>query len=151
VRISIGGDHCGVDLKALLVPYLRAQGHEIVDHGAYDYTPVDFPDMAVKVCASILSGEADRAIMCCGSGIGAAIACNKIPGIRASVVHDYYSAHQAVEHDDVQVMCMGQWIVGEKLAYDLVDAFMKAEFSTDPAFAVKVRKLEIMDGAFKQK
>ncbi len=149
MRISIGGDHCGVELKAMLVNYLRGKGHEVTDHGAYDHTPIDFPDMAVKVCAPLLAGEADRAIMSCGSGIGAAIACNKIPGIRASVVHDVYSAHQSVEHDDVQVMCMGQWIVGEKLAYDLVDAFLAAEFSTDPAFARKVRKLEIMDGKIK--
>lgn len=147
MRISIGGDHCGVELKAMLIPYLKGLGHEVVDHGAYDHTPVDFPDVAKKVCASILSGEADRAIMCCGSGIGAAIACNKIPGIRASVVHDYYSAHQSVEHDDVQVMCMGQWIVGELLAYDLVKAFLDARFSTDPMFHVKVRKLEEMDGS----
>jgi ribose 5-phosphate isomerase B len=149
MRISIGGDHCGVELKAMLIDYLRGQGHEVTDHGAYDHTPIDFPDMAVKVCASILSGEADRAIMSCGSGIGAAIACNKIPGIRASVVHDWYSAHQSVEHDDVQVMCMGQWIVGEKLAYDLVDCFLNAQFSTDPAFRRKVHKLEVMDGKIK--
>ncbi len=147
MRISIGGDHCGVELKAMLIPYLQKLGHEVVDHGAYDHTPVDFPDMAKKVCAAVLSGEADRAIMCCGSGIGAAIACNKIPGIRASVIHDFYSAHQAVEHDDVQVMCMGQWIVGEYLAYDLVKTFLSAEFSTDETFRVKVRKLEEMDGS----
>ncbi|HSK68749.1 MAG TPA: RpiB/LacA/LacB family sugar-phosphate isomerase [Candidatus Limnocylindria bacterium] len=149
MRIAIGGDHCGVELKAMLIDYLRSQGHEVTDHGAYDHTPIDFPDMAVKVCASILNGEADRAIMSCGSGIGAAIACNKIPGIRASVVHDWYSAHQSVEHDDVQVMCMGQWIVGEKLAYDLVDCFLKSEFSTDESFRRKVRKLEVMDGKLK--
>ena len=147
MKISIGGDHCGVELKRMLIDHLRAQGHEVTDHGVYDTAPVDFPDMAQKVCASIVSGEADRAIMCCGSGIGAAIACNKIPGVRASVVHDYYSAHQAVEHDDVQVMCMGQWIVGEYLAYDLVDCFLKSEFSTDPSYRNKARKLEITDGA----
>ncbi len=147
MRIAIGGDHCGIELKRMLTGYLRARGHEVTDHGAYDATPVDFPDVAQKVCAVILNGEADRAIMCCGSGIGAAIACNKIPGIRASVVHDYYSAHQSVEHDDVQVMCMGQWIVGEYLSYDLVNAFLEAEFSTDPAFRRKVAKLNIMDGS----
>lgn len=150
MRISIGGDHCGVELKAMLIPYLKKLGHDVVDHGAYDHTPVDFPDMAQKVCASILNGEADRAIMCCGSGIGAAIACNKIPGIRASVIHDFYSAHQAVEHDDVQVMCMGQWIVGEFLAYDLVKTFLEAQFSTDPIYQIKVRKLEKMDGSIQQ-
>lgn len=147
MRISIGGDHCGVELKAMVSKWLKEHGYEVIDHGAYDKTPVDFPDMAKKVCESILKGEADRGIMLCGSGIGAAIACNKIPGIRASVVHDYYSAHQAVEHDDVQVMCMGQWIVGELLAYDLIETFLKAEFSADPIFTVKVEKLNEMDGA----
>ena len=147
MKIAIGGDHCGVDLKEMLIGYLRKQGHEVVDYGPNDKNPVDFPDMAQKICTSITGKQAERAIMCCGSGIGAAIACNKIPGIRASVVHDYYSAHQAVEHDDVQVMCMGQWIVGEYLAYDLVDTFIKAEFSTDETFRIKVRKLEIMDGS----
>lgn len=147
MKISIGGDHCGFELKCMVIKRLRDQGHEVVDHGAYDTNPVDFPDVAKKVCAPILSGESERAIMLCGSGIGAAIACNKIPGIRASVVHDYYSAHQAVEHDHVQVMCMGQWIVGELLTYDLIDTFLKAECSTDPIFLVKVAKLDEMDGS----
>jgi len=147
MKISIGGDHCGFELKRMVIKRLRDLGHEVVDHGAYDTNPVDFPDVAKKVCAPILSGEAERGIMLCGSGIGAAIACNKIPGIRASVVHDYYSAHQAVEHDHVQVMCMGQWIVGELLTYDLIDTFLKAECSTDPVFLVKVAKLDEMDGS----
>lgn len=151
MKISVGGDHCGFDLKCQVIERLKAMGHEVIDHGVYDKNPVDFPDMAKKVCASILSGEADRGIMLCGSGIGAAIACNKIPGIRASVVHDYYSAHQAVEHDDVQVMCMGQWIVGDLLAYDLIDAFLKAEFSTDPIYLTKVKKLDVMDGTLAAK
>lgn len=147
MRVSIGGDHCGVDLKTMVNKWLEEHGHEVIDHGAYDRTPVDFPDVAKKVCGSILKGEAERGIMLCGSGIGAAIACNKIPGIRASVIHDYYSAHQAVEHDDVQVMCMGQWIVGELLTYDLLETFLNAEFSTDPVYKIKVDKLNQMDGA----
>ncbi|MDF2609243.1 MAG: ribose 5-phosphate isomerase [Lachnospiraceae bacterium] len=149
MKISIGGDHCGFDLKTIVIERLLSQGHEVIDHGAYDKNPVDFPDMAHKICGSILNGDADRAIMLCGSGIGAAIACNKIPGIRASVVHDYYSAHQAVEHDDVQVMCMGEWIVGSLLAFDLIDTFLKAEFSTDPIYRIKVAKLDRMDGTLK--
>lgn len=147
MKISIGGDHCGFELKGMVIKWLEERGHEVIDHGVYDKNPVDFPDMAQKVCASILEGDAERGIMLCGSGIGAAIACNKIPGIRASVVHDYYSAHQAVEHDDVQVMCMGQWIVGELLAYDLIETFLNARFSTDPIYRVKVEKLEKMDGS----
>ncbi|MFV0353441.1 MAG: RpiB/LacA/LacB family sugar-phosphate isomerase [Oscillospiraceae bacterium] len=147
MRISIGGDHCGFELKAMVIEWLEKHGHTVVDHGVYDKNPIDFPDMAQKVCEPILKGEADRGMMMCGSGIGAAIACNKIPGIRASVIHDYYSAHQAVEHDDVQVMCMGQWIVGELLAYDLIEEFLRADFSTDPTYRVKVEKLNIMDGS----
>lgn len=150
MKISIGGDHCGFELKAKLIKKLESMGHEVVDHGVYDTAPVDFPDMAQKVCGSILNGDAERAIMVCGSGIGAAIACNKIPGIRASVVHDIYSAHQSVEHDDVQVMCIGEWIAGELLAYDLVEAFLKAEFSTDPIYRIKVQKLEKMDGTYNE-
>ncbi|MHB8128409.1 MAG: RpiB/LacA/LacB family sugar-phosphate isomerase [Mobilitalea sp.] len=149
MRISIGGDHCGFELKTMVIKRLKDMGHEVVDHGAYDTNPVDFPDMAKIICAPILSGDADKAIMLCGSGIGAAIACNKIPGIRASVVHDYYSAHQAVEHDDVQVMCIGQWIVGELLAYDLIDTFLRSEFSTNPIYRIKVAKLDEMDGSLK--
>lgn len=147
MKLSIGGDHCGFELKTMVIKWLEAKGHTVIDHGAYDKNPVDFPDMSKKVCASILSGDAERGIMLCGSGIGAAIACNKIPGIRASVVHDYYSAHQAVEHDDVQVMCMGQWIVGELLAYDLIETFLNAQFSTEDTFRIKVKKLGDMDGS----
>ncbi len=147
MKLSIGGDHCGFELKTMVIKWLEEKGHTVIDHGVYDKNPVDFPDMSKKVCASILSGEAERGIMLCGSGIGAAIACNKIPGIRASVVHDYYSAHQAVEHDDVQVMCMGQWIVGELLAYDLIETFLNAQFSTEDTFRIKVKKLGDMDGS----
>ena len=107
MKIVIGGDHAGYALKAKLAPALRDNGHEIEDMGCFDETPVDFPDIAAKVCEKILGGEAERGIMFCGTGVGASIACNKTPSIRAAVCHDVYTAHQCVEHDDVQVIALG--------------------------------------------
>ena len=145
MRIIIGGDHAGFPLKGQLVPLLRQMGHEVEDCGAYSAEPVDFPDIAQKLCGAILAGKADRGIMCCGSGVGAAIAANKVPGIRAALCHDTYCAHQCVEHDDVNVLCMGHWIVGIKLAQEIVTTFLKAEFSTDPDVRRRVAKLREMD------
>jgi ribose 5-phosphate isomerase B len=112
--------------------------------GSFDETPVDFPDIAAKVCEKILSGEAERGIMFCGTGVGAAIACNKTPGIRASVCHDIYTAHQCVEHDDVQVMALGAQIIGHTVALELIELFLNAKFSTSEEFRRRVKKLEKM-------
>ena len=113
------------------------------------HTPdmVDFPDIAGKVCAAILEGKAERGIMVCGTGVGAAIACNKVAGIRSSVVHDLYTAHQCVEHDNVQVMALGAQIIGETVAEELIFIFLGAQFSTSPEFRRRVEKLDAMDGA----
>ncbi len=145
MKISVGSDHCGYGLKIKMISKLKELGHEVVDYGCYDRNPVDFPDIAKLVCSSIVKGEADRGIMFCGTGVGAAIACNKFPGIRASVCHDIYSAHQCVEHDDVKVMCIGEQIVGEAVAYDLIVSFLQAQFSTDPDFRRRVKKLIEME------
>ena len=126
---------------------LREKGHTIIDHGSYDPQPVDFPDIARLVCGSVLSGEAQRGIMFCGTGVGASIACNKVPGIRASVCHDLYTAHQCVEHDDVQIIAMGAQIIGPTVAEELIDLFLQAEFSTSPEFRRRVEKLAVMDGS----
>lgn len=147
MKLAVGGDHCGYRLKAAMTEILKEQGHEIIDHGTFTDAPVDFPDIAKVVCQSILNGEAERGIMFCGTGVGAAIACNKISGIRASVCHDIHSAHQCVEHDDVQVMCIGEMIVGYTIAEELIQAFLKAEFSTDEAFRRRVNKLGLMDNS----
>ena len=149
MRLAVGGDHCGYQLKAYMVDILKAKGHEIIDHGTFTGTPVDFPDIARLVCQSVLDGKAERAIMFCGTGVGAAIACNKISGIRASVCHDIHSAHQCVEHDDVQVMCLGEMIIGYTIAEELIDAFLKAEFSTDEDFRRRVQKLGQMDNSLR--
>ena len=145
MRIVIGSDHAGFPLKATVIDHIKALGHEVLDVGSYDPNPVDFPDIAKNVTASILSGNAERGLLVCGTGVGASIAANKVKGIRAAVCHDVHSAHQSVEHDDVNVMCIGAQIVGAWLAKDLVDSYLKAEFSTDEDFRRRVRKLVEMD------
>jgi ribose 5-phosphate isomerase B len=141
MKIAIGGDHAGFPLKSPIIELLRQWDHDITDHGSYTPEPVDFPDIARKVCAQVLAGEAERGIMVCGTGVGAAIASNKIPGIRAAVGHDVYSAHQCVEHDDVNILCLGAQIIGDKLAAEVLRAFLSAEFSTEPQFRRRVAKL----------
>lgn len=145
MKIVIGSDHAGFPLKGKVVEFLRRGGHEVIDVGSYDEGPVDFPDVADKLGAEIVAGRADRGLMVCGTGVGASIAANKIPGIRAAVCHDVHSAHQSVEHDDVNVMCVGAQIVGPWLALDLIDAFLKARFSDDEDYRRRVAKLAEMD------
>ena len=146
MKLAIGSDHAGYALKARTVPALREiYGHDVRDLGCNDETPVDFPDVAAQVCRAILDGRAQRGVMFCGTGVGAAIACNKVPGIRASVCHDIHTAHQCVEHDDVQVIALGAQIIGHTVALELIDLFVKAEFSTGEAFRRRVAKLDEMD------
>ncbi|MDW9677524.1 ribose 5-phosphate isomerase B [Sinorhizobium meliloti] len=145
MRIVIGSDHAGFHLKATIIDHVTSLGHEVYDAGSYDANPVDFPDIAKMVTSSIIEGKADRGLMVCGTGVGASIAANKVKSIRAAVCHDVHSAHQSVEHDDVNVMCIGAQIVGAWLARDLVAAYLAAEFSTDEDFRRRVRKLAEMD------
>jgi len=145
MRLVVGSDHAGWSLKGSLVAHIKSLGHEVVDVGSYDDNPVDFPDIAREIAAKVTSGEVDRGIMVCGTGVGASIAANKMKGIRAAVCHDVHSAHQSVEHDDVNVMCIGAKIVGAWLANDLVSAFLTAEFSTDEDFRRRVAKLHEME------
>jgi ribose 5-phosphate isomerase B len=142
MRIALGTDHAGFYLKPNLIEYLESLGHKVSDYGSYDPEPVDFPDISRVVCQAILQEKADRGILLCGTGIGAAIAANKIPGIRAGVCHDYHSAHQGVEHDNMNVLCLGGQIVAWWLMRDLVQAFLNAEFSTDEDLRRRVRKLD---------
>jgi ribose 5-phosphate isomerase B len=145
MRIVVGSDHAGFPLKAELVDHIRSLGHEVEDVGSFDSAPVDFPDIARALTGRVLAGTTHRGLMVCGTGVGAAIAANKVAGIRAAVCHDVHSAHQSVEHDDVNVMCIGAQIVGPWLARDLVSAFLSAEFSTDEEFRRRVAKLAAMD------
>lgn len=147
MKIVVGSDHAGFAMKAELLPYLRALGHEVEDVGSHDAQPVDFPDIAARVADSITAGRAERGLMVCGTGVGAAIGANKMRGIRAAVCHDVHSAHQAVEHDDVNVMCLGAQIVGPWLAKDLVAAYLAARFSTEPEYRRRVAKLAALDRA----
>ncbi len=145
MRIVIGSDHAGFDLKPELIEYLQSLGHQLDDVGCYDGNPVDFPDIAGRLCDKLLSGAADRGILVCGTGVGASIAANKVKGIRAAVCHDYHCAHQAVEHDDVNVMCLGARIVGSWLAKDLVKAFVEAKFNAaDEDLVRRVAKLNAL-------
>lgn len=143
--IALGNDHAGFPLKSHVVKVLNSLGVQIIDHGSYDEHSVDFPDIAKLVCQSVLNGNAYRGIMVCGTGVGACIAANKIPGIRASVCHDIYSARQCVEHDDVNVMCIGAQIIGPTVAGEYIEAFLKAEFSTEEHFRRRVAKLAEME------
>lgn len=145
MRLVIGSDHAGWMLKGAVVEHVRSLGHEVIDVGSFDDKPVDFPDIAREVARKVTSGEADRGLMVCGTGVGASIAANKMKGIRAAVCHDIHSAHQCVEHDDVNVMCIGAQIVGPWLAKDLIASYLTAEFSTDADFRRRVEKLHAMD------
>jgi ribose 5-phosphate isomerase B len=143
--LVIGSDHAGFPLKGPVIDLLKSWGHPLKDVGCFSTEPVDFPDIAQQACAEILAGRAARGILVCGTGIGATIAGNKIRGIRAALCHDTYSAHQSVEHDDVNLLCMGAWIIGIKLAEEILRAFLHARFSTSEEFRRRVRKLEEME------
>ena len=143
--IVIGSDHAGFALKPTVLDFLGNAGHEVTDIGCFDQSPVDFPDIGRKIAHAVTSGQAERGLMICGTGVGAAIAANKVKGIRAAVCHDVHSAHQAVEHDDVNVMCIGAQIVGPWLAYDLITAYLTATFSSAEEFRRRVAKLTAME------
>lgn len=146
MKIALGNDHCGFPLKDRVQEILARLGLSVIDHGCHSTEPVDFPVVVADVCRTILDGKADRGLLVCGTGIGAAMAANKTPGIRAGVCHDTYSAHQGVEHDDMNVMCIGAMIVGPWLVEDLITAFIRAEFSTSEEFRRRVGMLRTMDG-----
>ena len=145
MKLVVGSDHAGFPMKAGILAFLREKGHEVLDVGSHDPAPVDFPDIARQVAAAIVSGKAERGLMICGTGVGAAIGANKMRGIRAAVCHDVHSAHQSVEHDDVNVMCLGAQVVGPWLARDLIEAYLGARFSTSEEYRRRVAKLAEMD------
>jgi len=147
MRIALSNDHAGYALKPFVKEMLESLGHDVIDVGTDDDLPVDFPVMTQRVTSLVVSGDADRGILVCGTGVGAAIAANKVPGIRAAVIHDTYVARQGVEHDDVNVACLGAWIVGKKIAADVITAYLAAQFSTDPDFRRRVQQLADMEKA----
>jgi RpiB/LacA/LacB family sugar-phosphate isomerase len=128
MRVVIGADHRGYRLKNLIAESLRQAGHEVVDVGTENADSVDYPDYARAIGEALTSGRADRGVLVCGSGVGASIAASKLRGVRAAVCHDTYSAHQGVEHDDMNVLCLGSHVIGQDLALELVNAFVNATF-----------------------
>jgi ribose 5-phosphate isomerase B len=142
MQIVIGADHAGFDLKEIVSKELRAQGTVVIDVGAHDYVADDdYPDFAAAVGQTVASGKADRGILICGSGVGASIAANKISGVRACLCHDIYSAVQGVEHDDMNVICLGGLIVGQALAKKLVAGFLAAEFIGSGRYLRRLNKV----------
>jgi RpiB/LacA/LacB family sugar-phosphate isomerase len=145
MRVAIGADHGGFALKARLVEALRQAGHEVVDLGTHSDEPVDYPDYARAVGRALLEGRVERGVLICGSGAGASIAANKMHGIRASLAHDTYTAHQMVEHDDVNVCCLGARVVGPELAAEIVTVFMNASFSGEERHLRRLKKVAALE------
>jgi ribose 5-phosphate isomerase B len=152
MKLVIASDHAGFALKEEIRAYLTKSEHEIIDLGAFRCEPQDdYPDFAERVGEAIKAGEAPRGILICGSGVGVSIAANKIPGIRAAMCHDTYSAHQGVEHDDMNVLVLGARIVGAALAYELVDAFLKAKFiSNEERFTRRFKKVLAIEAKYQR-
>lgn len=148
MRIAIGADHAGWPLKDELAAHLRHAGHDVLDLGTHGAAPVDYPDFASAVGMAVRTGKAERGLLVCGSGAGACVAANKIPGVRAAVCHDTYSAHQAVEHDDVNVLCLGARIIGIELARELVDAWARARFSGEERHRRRLEKVLALERTY---
>ena len=145
MRIVVGADHAGFELKQILAAYLRDRGHEVIDKGTDSTDAVDYPDFAEAVGKTLIDGEAERAVLICGSGVGASVSANKIPGIRAAVCHDGYSARQGVEHDDMNVLVLGARIVGVELARELMNNFLAAKFSSEERHRRRVEKIRALE------
>ncbi len=149
MKVAIAADHAGSLLLTAIVEEVRRLGHEALDLGTHDAAaPDDYPDRAADIAAALTSGRAERGVLVCGSGVGASIAANKVRGIRAALCHDSYSAHQGVEHDQMNVLCLGARVVGEALALELVRLFLAAEISRDPRHLRRVGKIAAMESQF---
>ncbi len=145
MRLALASDHAGFELKMQLADFLRAAGHTVTDLGTDSTAPVDYPDYALKLGREVVSGRVERGVLLCGSGVGASVAANKILGIRAAVCHDSYSAHQGVEHDDMNVLVLGARIIGRMLAEELVERFVAARFSSEERHVRRVRKILVLE------
>ena len=145
MRIAVGSDHAGFALKQDLAAYLREMGHQVLDVGTHSTAPVDYPDYAEAVGNAVLDGRAERAVLVCGSGVGASVAANKLTGIRAGLCHDTYSAHQGVEHDDMNVLVLGSRVIGPELARELLRAFLGATFSGEERHRRRLAKVVALE------
>ncbi len=145
MRIAVGADHAGFQLKEVVARLLAEEGHAVYDLGTHDEDPVDYPDFAAAVGQAVRDGRAERGIVVCGSGAGAAIAANKLRGIRAAMAHDTYTAHQAVEHDDANVITVGSRVIGEELAKEIVRAFIAARFTGEERHRRRLEKVKALE------
>ena len=145
MRIAIGSDHAGVTYKAILSGELQAAGHTVDDVGTFGAESVDYPDFAAAVAERVAAGSVDRGILLCGSAVGVCVVANKVPGVRAGVCHDTYSAHQCVEHDDVNVLCLGERVIGIELAREVVNSFLSARFSGETRHQRRLDKLNAVE------
>jgi ribose 5-phosphate isomerase B len=146
MRIGIATDHGGFALKEQLAVYLTEAGHEVVDFGAHSLNPGDdYPDFVIPLCQAVAAAKVERGLAVCGSGVGASVCANKTPGVRAGLVQDHYSAHQGVEHDDMNVLCIGGRVVGFEAARDLIDAFLAASFTGEERHVRRLRKVAALE------
>ena len=146
MRIAVATDHGAFALKEELVAHLREAGHEIIDVGAHSLNPGDdYPDFVIPLARAVAAGKAERGVAVCGSGVGASVCANKIPGVRAGLVHDHYSARQGVEHDDMNILCMGGRVVGSAVAQDLVDTFLAARFTGEERHVRRLHKIALLE------
>ena len=148
MKLVIGSDHAGFQLKVSIGDFLRSLGHDVLDVGAFNENPSDYPDFAEAVGGAVVDKKAERGVLICGSGVGASVAANKLTGIRAAVCHDSYSAHQGVEHDDMNVLVLGSRIVGVKLAEDLVKAYLAAKFTNEDRHVRRLAKVKALESKF---
>jgi RpiB/LacA/LacB family sugar-phosphate isomerase len=148
MKIVIGSDHAGFQLKAAMGDLLRSLNQEVLDVGAFNENPSDYPDFAEAVGRAILERKAERGVLICGSGVGASVAANKLTGIRAAVCHDSYSAHQGVEHDDMNILVLGSRIIGVKLAEDIVKAYLAARFTNEDRHIRRLAKIKALESKF---
>jgi ribose 5-phosphate isomerase B len=147
MKISVGSDHAGFDLKTHVLEFLKELGHQGVDVGTHDKTAVDYPDSAAAVVKPVLEGSVERGILICGSGVGASVAANKFRGIRAGLCHDTYSAHQGVEHDNMNVLVLGGRVIGEEMARELVRAYAGARFTGEERHVRRLAKVQAIEDA----
>jgi RpiB/LacA/LacB family sugar-phosphate isomerase len=141
MRVAVGADHAGFETKQVIVRHLESLGHTVLDLGTDSTAPVDYPDFSAAVARAVLEDRADRAVLTCGSGVGASVAANKFAGIRAGLCHDCYSAHQGVEHDNMNILVLGSRVIGLELAKDLVSAFLAATFSGEERHCRRLAKI----------
>ncbi len=150
-RVALAADHAGFELKEKMAAHLKGAGFEVMDLGTGDQEPVDYPDFALAIGEALREGRAERGILICGSGVGACVAVNKIKGIRAGLCHDTYSAHQGVEHDNINVLCLGARVIGEELAKELITAFLSAKFTGEERHRRRLAKIEEIESGLTSK